>query len=51
MKEQIPILKFDDDSIIGALFSFADIPEFWNEGDYIANLDIYDILDTLHNSA
>jgi hypothetical protein len=46
-----PILEFEEDSLRGELFSFAEIPEFWNEGDYICMLDHNEILEVLNETA
>jgi len=50
MKDR-PVLEFEEDFLRGELFSFAEIPEKWQEGDYIAELDHYEILDALNESA
>ncbi|MBP83272.1 MAG: hypothetical protein CMO61_05430 [Verrucomicrobiales bacterium] len=51
MPEENPILEFEEDSLRGKLFNFAEIPEKWHEGDYIAELDHYSILEALNESA
>jgi hypothetical protein len=51
MPEQDPILEFEVDSLRDELFDFADIPKKWHEGDYIAELDHYSILEALNESA
>lgn len=33
------------------MFNFADIPEVWHEGVYIGELDTYEILNALYESA
>ena len=49
-KEKI-VLEFATDSLRGELFSYADIPEKWHEGDFIAELDHNDLLTVLNETA
>lgn len=51
MKQDKPVLEFEEDFLRGELFSFAEIPEFWSEGDFIAELDHSEILEALNESA
>ncbi len=51
MKEEEPILEFGEDFLRGKLFSFAEIPDYWHEGDFIPELDTYEILDALNDTA
>ena len=49
-KEKL-ILEFGDDNMKEVLFSFADIPEKWFDGDFIVELDHYAILDVVDDVA
>ena len=51
MKKKLPVLEFEEDFLRGELFSFAEIPDGWHEGDYIAELNHGEILDALNESA
>ncbi len=51
MSEQTPVFEFEEDSLWGEVFGFADIPEFWRDGDYICELDRSDVLEALNKSA
>jgi len=51
MKEENCIIGCDEEALRGEVFYFADIPECWEEGDFIAELDHYDILDILCETA
>ena len=50
-KEEKPLLEFEEDSLRGELFYFADIPDEWHDGDNIEELDHSDILDALIETA
>ena len=50
-KEEKPLLEFEEDSLRGELFYFADIPDEWHDGDNIEELDQSDILDALIETA
>lgn len=51
MKAERPVLEFEDDFLRRKVFNFADIPKAWHEGDFLAELDTYEILEALTESA
>ena len=51
MSEPKPILEFEEELLRGELFAFAKIPDFWREGDYIADLPHLDMVLVLHEAA
>jgi hypothetical protein len=51
MSNDKPILEFEEDSLVGEVFCFADIPDKWQDGDYAALLDRYAVEEALVESA
>jgi hypothetical protein len=51
MNERDTVLEFEEDFLHLEPFSFAEIPDRWHEGDYIANLDGHEILNALYEAA
>ena len=51
MSNDKPILEFEEDSLVGQVFCFADIPDKWQDGDYAASLDRYAVEEVLIESA
>ena len=49
--EEKIVLEFSTDNMRGAVFSYADIPAHWFEGDHIAGLDHNAIMDVIYESA
>lgn len=49
--EEKIVLEFEEDFIRGEIFSYADLPEKWQEGDYAAMLDYSDLVQCLEESA
>jgi len=51
MKKRETVLEFEEEFLHSTPFSFAEIPDRWQEGDYIANLDGGEILNALNEAA
>jgi hypothetical protein len=51
MSKETPVFEFEEDSLYGEVFGFADIPESWRDGDFISELNRSDVLVALNKSA
>jgi hypothetical protein len=51
MSKQTPVFEFEEDSLWGEVFGFADIPENWTDGNFICELDRSEILEVLYKTA